>query len=109
MTKTKTNVEKIKTLKAKGGKKKTRKQLAQEMYQYYLADYKAGIIPAPIGSNTPLTENEYCRRQLYGVGGASGSKRKSLEWLLEKKRHDHNTTKVVKGKKKVTLKKRGKK
>lgn len=29
MTKKKSNIEKIKTLKAKGGKKKTRKQLAQ--------------------------------------------------------------------------------
>lgn len=105
MTNRKSNVEKIKTLKAKGGKKKTRKQLAQEMYKYYIADYKAGKVPAPIGSNTPLTESEYCRRQLYGIGGASGSKRKALEWSLQKKRHDHNTTKVVKDKKKVTLKK----
>lgn len=80
----KCNVELVKkTNKKQCKKKKTKKELSQELYKYYLRGIKDGTRQTPIGRKTPLTEQEFCKRYMYGVGASSGFDRDGLEYLLE--------------------------
>lgn len=61
--------------------KMTRKELAIELRNQKL---KNGTLPNVIGRKTPLTEKEFVKRYLNGVGGAPGFKKEELKSLLQR-------------------------
>lgn len=64
----------------------TRKEIAEELYYtYYLP---SGL--TPIGRRTPLSKNEYVRRCLRGVGGATGFLKEELISLASQARKKLN-------------------
>lgn len=60
----------------------TRIELAKELYQSYL---KTGS--KPIGSDKPLTEQQYVKRYLSGIGSSSGFSKQALQDLVQKARN----------------------
>lgn len=59
----------------------TRKELAQELYK---AKIRNGNPLIPIGSTKRMSEQEFVRRYLNGVGVSRGFKKDTLEYLLSK-------------------------
>ena len=60
----------------------TRIELAKELYQSYL---KTGS--KPIGSDKPLTEQQYVKRYLSGIGSSSGFSKQALQDLVQDARN----------------------
>lgn len=60
----------------------TRVELAKELYQSYL---KTGS--TPIGSDKPLTEQQYIKRYLSGVGASNGFSKQALQDLVQESRN----------------------
>ncbi len=63
--------------------KMTRKELAIELRN---AKIKNNNLPNVIGRNKPLSEQEFVKRYLNGVGGSKGFKREELQGLLIRER-----------------------
>lgn len=86
MKKQKSNIQKIKTLtKSKNKTKsktrsKTRKDLAVELYHLKLLNGESLV---PIGRKTRLSEEEFTKRYLNGIGGSAGFKKNELASLIE--------------------------
>lgn len=76
--------------------KLTRKELAQRLYKTKI---KLGERLIPIGSKKRLTEDEFVKRYLNGVGATSGFKKQELIQLNES--YDKKIKKVKNDKKKT--------
>lgn len=75
--------------------KLTKKELAQRLYKTKI---KLGVPLIPIGSKKRLTEDEFVKRYLNGIGGTTGFKKDELIQLNET--YDKKLKKVKNDKKK---------
>ena len=71
---------------AKTPQEMTKKELAQELYTHYR---RTGS--TPIGSKEPLTEKEFVRRHLKGIGGVRGFSKSELEQMVTRERNGTGT------------------